>query len=193
MSIVSAAEVGRRIRKVRNGRRLTLQQVARVAGLSATHLSEVERGRTSLTIGALIRIAGALGREPAYLVEPDERQDVAHQLFEMCRVVHPAPGVTAAVLSPGIPGSRMHAYRFQFEAGRRTELKLDARPNPAEGFYHVNAGAIESDFGDGPVRLERGDTAEASFHRAHSFVSEGAELVEVLAVLTSSIEESGAP
>jgi transcriptional regulator with XRE-family HTH domain len=193
VSIVSAAEVGRRIRKVRNARRLTLQQVARAAGLSATHLSEVERGRTSLTIGALIRIAGALGREPAYLVEPDERQDVAHQLFEMCRVVHPAPGVSAAVLSPGIPGSRMFAYRLQFEAGRRSELKLDPGTSPAEGFYHVSAGAIESDFGDGMVRLERGDTAEASFTRPHRFVSEGSQVVEVLAVLTGSIEDPGTP
>ncbi|MBI1796276.1 MAG: helix-turn-helix transcriptional regulator [Candidatus Eisenbacteria bacterium] len=189
MTIVTAAEVGRRIRKIRSSRRLTLQQIARAAGLSATHLSEVERGRTSLTIGALVRIAAALGREPAYLIEPDERQDVAHQLFEMCPVLRPVPGASAAVLSPGIPGSRMFPYRIRFDAGCRSELTLDRGRTPAEGFYRVTFGAIECDFGDGSVRLGSGDSAQASFSRPHRLVSHGEDVSEVLAVLTGSLEK----
>ena len=45
-------EIGRRIRTVRRERGLTLRQVAATAGLSATHISEIERGHTTPTVGA---------------------------------------------------------------------------------------------------------------------------------------------
>ena len=44
--IVGIEELGRRIRKLRIERRMTLKQVELAASLSATHLSEIERGRT---------------------------------------------------------------------------------------------------------------------------------------------------
>jgi len=52
-------------------RKLTLREVETRSGVSATHLSEIERGRTSPTVGALIRLARALGVDPARLVEAD--------------------------------------------------------------------------------------------------------------------------
>ena len=50
-------EIGRRIRAVRRERGLTLRQVAAAAALSATHISEIERGHTTPTVGALLRVA----------------------------------------------------------------------------------------------------------------------------------------
>ena len=46
-SIVEVEELGRRIRKCRLDSRMTLKAVEQASGLSATHLSEIERGRTS--------------------------------------------------------------------------------------------------------------------------------------------------
>ena len=64
--IVGIEELGRRIRKLRIERRMTLKQVEQAAALSATHVSEIERGRTSPTIGALVRIARALQKDTSY-------------------------------------------------------------------------------------------------------------------------------
>ena len=69
--IVGIEELGRRIRTLRIERRMTLKQVEQAAGLSATHLSEIERGRTSPTIGALVRIARALEKEASYFIETE--------------------------------------------------------------------------------------------------------------------------
>lgn len=55
------ATIGLRIRELRQSRRLTLQELADVSGLSASMLSLVERGRASPSIGSLIVVAGALG------------------------------------------------------------------------------------------------------------------------------------
>lgn len=62
-------EVGQRVRLARFRRDLTLKEVAARAGMSATHISEIERGKTSPTIGALQRIAMALDERPSRFVE----------------------------------------------------------------------------------------------------------------------------
>src|SRR5438093_12552772 len=73
----SPAELGRRIRMLRISRGLTLKELEERGGISATHVSEIERGKASPTIGALGRIARALGLRPATLVEPHMLPEVA--------------------------------------------------------------------------------------------------------------------
>lgn len=72
----SAAEVGRRLKEVRREKSMTLKQVADSSGMSPTHISEIERGKTSPTIGALQKIAAALDERPAHFVEEHEIADV---------------------------------------------------------------------------------------------------------------------
>ena len=66
----SPGELGRRIKMLRVSRGLTLKNLEERGGISATHISEIERGKASPTVGALGRIARALGLRPATLVEP---------------------------------------------------------------------------------------------------------------------------
>ena len=53
--------IGRRIRKERFRRELTIGQVADQAGLTSSQLSQVELGKNAASIWALVRIAEALG------------------------------------------------------------------------------------------------------------------------------------
>jgi transcriptional regulator with XRE-family HTH domain len=62
-------EVGQRLRLARFRHNMTLKEVATRSGMSATHISEIERGKTSPTIGALQRIAEAMGERTAHFVE----------------------------------------------------------------------------------------------------------------------------
>ena len=61
--------LGSRVRRIRQERGLTLKQIESRVGVSATHISEIERGNTSPTIGALEKIADALGVLPSYLID----------------------------------------------------------------------------------------------------------------------------
>src|SRR5262249_14769606 len=70
-------ELGERIKQLRLSQDLTFKQVGEKAKVSDTHLSEIERGKTSPTVGALVRIAHALGQEPAQLVDDEELPRVA--------------------------------------------------------------------------------------------------------------------
>ena len=76
--------------------------------MSATHISEVERGKTSPTIGALQRIADALGEKASYFVEEDELPRVVlTRSGDRCTYfTADADGVPLRVeaLSSGVPG-----------------------------------------------------------------------------------------
>lgn len=58
--ISSLVEVGGRIRKIREASGLNLHQLARLSGISAPALSQIETGKRDLRITSLYRIAVAL-------------------------------------------------------------------------------------------------------------------------------------
>lgn len=182
-------ELGRRIRKLRVERRLTLKQVESACGLSATHLSEIERGRTSPTIGALVRIARSLGKRPAFFIERDELADVAHVPEIEARAWPAAPGVTGHALSPGIPGSELFAYRLAFRGGTSSEWKLPAQAVPGDALYFVVRGTVESRVGDQVATLAEGDALQGTADLPHRLKNVSMEPAEVLAILTRSIEK----
>ena len=62
-------EIGSRIKQFRLAKGLTLKDIELRAKVSATHVSEIERGMTSPTVGALAKIARAMGTDVAYFVE----------------------------------------------------------------------------------------------------------------------------
>jgi transcriptional regulator with XRE-family HTH domain len=55
------AQLGERLRAIRQLRRRTLREVATAAEISESFLSQLERGRTNATIATLQRLSGALG------------------------------------------------------------------------------------------------------------------------------------
>lgn len=113
------AELGRRIKMLRVSRGLTLKDLEERGGISATHVSEIERGKASPTVGALARIGRALGVRPATLIEPrtlplvsvmrsDERDSRALQWGHaaVAPVCQPTHGATLGGLVMRLPVAR---------------------------------------------------------------------------------------
>lgn len=65
------AQIGRGVRNLRQRKRLTIQQVADAAGISASMLSLIERGLTSPSLLTLTAITRALGTTLAELISGD--------------------------------------------------------------------------------------------------------------------------
>ena len=166
-SVAEEAEVGRRIRKLRIERGLTLRQLEALADLSATHLSDIERGQTSPTLGSLMRIAAALGRGPGYFVDVEDRAGVHHLPLEACRTFSVMPGISVEILTLGIPGSRMLAYRLRFAAGAHGAVQVSARVFTAEGIYVVWQGNADLRVEQEPVRLGTGDALQTAYTQPH--------------------------
>ena len=62
---------GHRVRVLREGRQLSQEQLAEVAGLHRTYISSVERGQRNVGFDNIVRLAVALGVTPATLFEAE--------------------------------------------------------------------------------------------------------------------------
>jgi len=187
-SIVGSVEMGRRVRSLRAERRLTLKQVEEASGLSATHLSDIERGRTSPTIGVLTRIARALKRDVAYFVEPEERSDVAHLPCERLAGYTTACGTRVDQLTPGVPGSSLFAYRLSLGAPPTHPFTLASREPPGEVLYFVRQGRVKISFGEMHLVLGPGDATQGLLGHDHKMHALGNGPAQVIALLTQGIE-----
>jgi transcriptional regulator with XRE-family HTH domain len=155
--------LGTRVRRIRQERGLTLKQIEARVGVSATHISEIERGNTSPTIGALERIADALGVLPSYLIDippipelrvrrPDERRGLA-----MCG---------GTVLLDPLTDRLAHSEMSLFVATIPANGQVEGVPgHEGEEFCYVLDGILEVVVNGSSYLLRRGDTIH--FKAAH--------------------------
>jgi transcriptional regulator with XRE-family HTH domain len=160
--------LGRRIKRVRESRHLTLKAIETAAGISATHVSEIERGKTSPTIGVLLRIAAALRTDPAFFLEEEELQNVSVVASEdRVRASLPGSGGTAERLTTSVPGGILQAVRFELAPGGRRHAA--AHEHRGEEAALVTAGAVRFVVGDQSFDLAPGDTIHYDATLPHTF------------------------
>jgi XRE family aerobic/anaerobic benzoate catabolism transcriptional regulator len=74
---VDLAPLGDAVRAARQGRALTLRELAEASGLSIRFLSDLERGRGNISIAKLAQVARALDAPLSDLVAPLDREQTA--------------------------------------------------------------------------------------------------------------------
>lgn len=65
--------MGRNVRRIRNDRNLSQEEVAFAAGIKRSYISGIELGRRRPSINALEKLAIALQVDPRDLLTPDAR------------------------------------------------------------------------------------------------------------------------
>jgi transcriptional regulator with XRE-family HTH domain len=166
--MMDAREVGRRIKRVRGERNLTLKMVEAASGVSATHVSEIERGETIPTIGALARIARALGKRTAFFLEENELGD-ASVLTSESRVRESTAGGAASLerLTASIPGGCVQAIRVTLSPGR-SHRGARHQHDGVEALL-VLRGAIRVEAGGETHELACGDAIHFDASRPHAY------------------------
>jgi transcriptional regulator with XRE-family HTH domain len=162
------AELGKRIKRVRESSHLTLKNIEASAGISATHISEIERGKTSPTLGALIRISKALGKDPAYFIEHEELKDTSIVTVEnrIQESLDDGAG-TLERLTSSIPGGRLQACVIKIVAGRSRHVERHTHfGNEA---VLVLSGKVSFKIGDEEHELDEGDSIFYSALEPHAY------------------------
>jgi transcriptional regulator with XRE-family HTH domain len=184
--MITKEDLGNRIRLVRKQRAYTLKDLERVSGFSATHISEIERGKTSPTIGALVKIAKALGKETSYFLEEEQLSEIAVvRRNERQALPEEAVKVHGEYLTPGIPGGRLNAYLIYLDPGEIKDVSYPAHSGE-EGIYVVS-GLIEVMVGDRVFRLESGDSVHYPANSEHGFRNAGKDRAEMIFMSTKRV------
>jgi len=163
-------ELGRRIKRVRESRKLTLKSIEASAGISATHVSEIERGKTSPTLGALLRIAGALGKPPAYFLEEEELGDVSLvTVTDRVRESLPERAGATDRLTTSIPGGRLQARYVVLAPGRT--VHRDAHAHDGNEVALVLSGVVRFEVEGNVYELTDGDSIHLDARAPHRYTN----------------------
>jgi len=175
-------EVGRRVRLARFRRDMTLKDVAVKSGMSATHISEIERGKTSPTIGCLRRIAAALDERPAYFVE--EASTSAVQFTRRpdrpkeYRCDQDGTVVAAETVTGGVPWGNLHVAHGVGAPGN----VLNRPAGKGEVVIMCVSGMLRVTAAGQAVVLREGDTVQFPLEDGYELATVGEEPAELLAI-----------
>ncbi|WP_460449671.1 cupin domain-containing protein [Alsobacter sp. SYSU BS001988] len=175
------AEVGARIRALRQARGLRLAEVAARTGLSIGYLSQVERGISSPSLRVLTTLAAPLGVTYADLFRPAAAgapgDSVVVRRDERNSLGLWRTGIEKQLLSPAA-GSRLNLYEVVLEPGGTSGDELYVHGGEEAGL--VLEGEMRLTVEDQSWRLRAGDSFRFASSRPHRFDNPGPRVARVV-------------
>jgi len=183
-------KLGEKARKLRQERRLTLQELAELTGLSKPLLSQIENDQVTPPIATLLKIAKGLKVGIHFFFE----EEGDRQKFVLTRggsgpaskrrtgsdVVQ---GYLYRPLAPGIRHKQIEPFLVAFEETAWD----DSRFYSHEGveFIYLLEGELEFHYGQEIMTLQPGDSIYYDSSEPHGYVSIGSQQAKAVAVLYS--------
>ena len=174
------AVVGRRMRELREGRRLRLRDIADRSGLSESFLSQLERGRANASVASLLKIAEALDIKVADLFDDQGgRPQVLHK-FERPVI---AFGIAARkyMLTPR-PLENLEVFTATIGPGGSSGQEAYSHGDSEELFL-VIGGELDLELGDTVHTMVAGDSIcyrSSVKHRVFNRSSDEAEAMWII-------------
>jgi transcriptional regulator with XRE-family HTH domain len=156
-------------RRVRLG--LTLRALASRSGVSASMISDVERGEKSPTLSIASALAQALGVTTSALLEaaaPASGLIHVIRASEQTESVDPASGARRLSFGPAPRGSKIEFMRYAVPP-KKVAGPFTAHPRGTIEHMHLAAGNIRAVFGTEEVLLRQGDSCTCLADISHRF------------------------
>lgn len=186
--VLSAYEIGAKLRRLRLRKKLGLVELGRHTGLSASLLSQIENGKLVPTLPTLARIAMVFDVGLDYFFSDRRRRGVfsvvraAERMRFPDRPDSPNPAYWFEVLAFSAQEKSMQAYLAEFEPRRPQEVS-DHLHDGAE-FILVLEGELAVRYDDEETVLKEGDSVYFDASHPHAYRSAGAGKARAVVVTT---------
>src|SRR5438067_10789982 len=174
--------IGSAVRRRRQALNLSLRPLASKSGVSASMISEIERGTKSPTISTLYKRADAM-RVPVTALIEDGQEAASRIRVARWTVAKRADRTSTRVyLTPAIPGSKLEFVRLTVPPRR---VAGPFAPHAAGTIEHVHLlrGALRVACGEDEVLLSAGDTCSCYTDVPHSFDNKKGDVEAMLFVV----------
>src|SRR3954469_6015451 len=167
-------EVGATLQRMRLARGLTLEDLSRIAGVSKSMLSQIEREKANPTIAITWRLANALGVQIGELLSSEPRDVEAIRVLD----AHETPtlpgnhaGYILRILGPMELAGKYEWYELTLAPGG----ELASQPHDPGTSEHLTVltGAVELEVGAEKKRVKHGATARYPADVAHTIRNTG--------------------
>ena len=170
---VSSGRLGVRVRDLRKERGLTLEELARVSGVSRAMISKLERGEKNPTLVIAARLAEGLGVSLSRLAGVEERREVVVVPKERRMVLRdPETGFERQSLSPTFAGRGVEFLRNVVPEGS-TSGDFPPHRKGVEEHIVVESGQLEATLDGKKFRLREGDALYFAADVPHRFDNVG--------------------
>ena len=169
--------IGKKIKKVRLEKKMTLDIVANDTGCSVAYLKNVESGKQIPPVGTLLQIARALQVDSGFLLKEQEQ---IHQERAKAYAKR-TDNYAYDTLTPGAENKHLKAFRVSIEAQK--EHKGVGYQHEGEEFVYVLRGRVEIAVGDHLNKLGPTDSLHFNSGISHNMRNIGDEDAELLVVI----------
>ena len=169
------SSIGPKLRQLRQQQRLSLQQLAVKADVSAAAIHKIERNDMVPTITTLLKIAAALEQPVGYFIDHDEDPPELATMTTAdgrAQVFTPHRGLHLAGISGPYAQFRGAAAVATVDPGASSGGKL--LTHPGEELVHVTEGAMVVDIAGKRFDLAAGDSLHFVGDQPHHWANEGA-------------------
>ncbi|MEW6666814.1 MAG: XRE family transcriptional regulator [Thermodesulfobacteriota bacterium] len=180
-------DVGQRVKKVREARGLTLQDVSKRTDIDVSSLSRIEDGSLAPPLGMIIRLAKALEMRMGYFISGDEERAYTVVRRKDRKVVSRYDskkgkyyGYEFESLAPYKKDRHMEPFLVTLEPAK---TEHERSTHDGQEFIYVLAGRMEVRLGDERHVLEPGDSIYYDSTVPHLVKCHGEEQTKILAVL----------
>ncbi len=180
----SPPEVGATLQRLRLARGLTLEDLSRIAGVSKSMLSQIEREKANPTIAITWRLANALGVAIGELLSSDTRPVATIRVLD----AHETPtlpgdhaGYVLRILGPMDLAGKYEWYELTLAPGG--ELASQAHDPGTSEHVTVLHGAIEVVVGEEKRKIKLGGTARYPADQNHLLRNTGKTEAKALLVV----------
>jgi len=170
------------LRKIRKGKKMSLEDLAVETGLSKSMLGQIERGEANPTVATLGKIISGLRVGFDELVGTP-RKEVFIMRRQELNPIKEMPGIFSSFAYFPYEGDReFEIYSLEVEA--RGRYVCNSHGEKTTEYLVVFAGTLVLEIGSEQFRLLPGDSVRLDSDKAHSYFNPGDELLRFYMLFT---------
>jgi transcriptional regulator with XRE-family HTH domain len=170
--------IGKRLLKLRRGKKLTLKHLANETGLSTSYISQVEKGELMPPVSVLLQLSKAMEIDSSILLREERKQEAKTSAEGYQKRTE---DYTYETLTP--EASNKHLKAFKVFIDPRSEHKGVSYQHQGEEFQYVIRGKVEVMVGENRNVLGPGDSLHFNSSIVHKLKNLSSQKAELLVVL----------
>jgi XRE family transcriptional regulator, regulator of sulfur utilization len=173
--------VAQNLKTLREEKRLSLDKLAELTGVSKSMLGQIERGESSPTVSTVWKIANGLKVSfTTLLSSPQNDTSMVHRA-NIRPLIEDNGKYRLYPFFPMEEGRRFEMYAIEIDGGG--SLRAEAHPEGTQEFIIVSAGQLTVQVNDQEYQVAEGDSIRFRADRTHRYLNPGAGLTKVSLVI----------
>jgi XRE family transcriptional regulator, regulator of sulfur utilization len=173
--------VAQNLKRIREEKKLSLDRLAELTGVSKSMLGQIERGESNPTISVVWKIANGLKMSFTALLSAPQEDTSLIRKADITPLIEDNGKYRLFPFFPIEEGRCFEIYRIEIDPGGY--LSADPHPEGAQEFLQVFQGELTVRVNQQEFRITEGDSLRFRADRPHAYHNSGGKLAEINLVI----------